>query len=117
MYSSLGVEEPVRSRRLIAQIAGAAELPPGQVGFRVGPANRVLDRCCPTPSGGNQRLYSLRKGFQGSTPSWVAERMFGWLTRWRRLNRNYKHTLSSGRAVVQVALIGIMARRLAKTYK
>jgi putative transposase len=45
------------------------------------------------------------------------ERTFGWLTRWRRLNRNYEHTLPSSRAVVQVALIGIMARRLAKTHK
>jgi len=48
---------------------------------------------------------------------WVVERTFGWLTRWRRLNRNYEHTLASSRAVVQVALIGIMARRLAKTHK
>jgi hypothetical protein len=37
------------------------------------------------------------------------------LTRWRRLNRNYEHTLASSRAVVQVALIGIMTRRLAGT--
>ena len=48
---------------------------------------------------------------------WVVERTFGWLTRWRRLNRNYEHTLESSRAVVQIALIGIMARRLAKTHK
>jgi transposase len=48
---------------------------------------------------------------------WVVERTFGWLTRWRRLNRNYEHTLESSRAVVQVALIGIMVRRLARTHK
>ena len=47
----------------------------------------------------------------------VVERTFGWLGRWRRLNRNYEHTLASGKAVVQVALIGIMTRRLAKTNK
>jgi transposase len=57
------------------------------------------------------------KGFKVQHRRWVVERTFGWLTRWRRLNRNYEHTLSSSRAVVQVALIGIMARRLAKTYK
>jgi transposase len=57
------------------------------------------------------------KGFQVQKRRWVVERTFGWLTRWRRLNRNYEHTLSSSRAVVQVALIGIMARRLAKTHK
>jgi transposase len=57
------------------------------------------------------------KGFKIQPRRWVVERTFGWLTRWRRLNRNYEHTLASSRAVVQVALIGIMARRLAKTHK
>ncbi len=56
-------------------------------------------------------------GFEVQPRRWVVERTFGWLTRWRRLNRNYEHTPGSSRAVVQVALIGIMARRLAKTYK
>ena len=46
---------------------------------------------------------------------WVVERTFGWLTRWRRLNRNYEHTIESSEAVVRVAMIGIMTRRLAKT--
>jgi transposase len=57
------------------------------------------------------------KGFKVQHRRWVVERTFGWLTRWRRLNRNYEHTLPSSRAVVQVALIGIMVRRLGKTYK
>jgi putative transposase len=56
-------------------------------------------------------------GFEVQPRRWVVERTFGWLTRWRRLNRNYEHTLASSRAVVQVALIGIMARRLARTHK
>lgn len=56
-------------------------------------------------------------GFEVQPRRWVVERTFGWLTRWRRLNRNYEHTLESSKAVVQVALIGIMARRLAKTHK
>jgi len=57
------------------------------------------------------------RGFEVQPRRWVVERTFGWLTRWRRLNRNYEHTLASSRAVVQVALIGIMARRLGKTHK
>lgn len=57
------------------------------------------------------------KGFKVQHRRWVVERTFGWLTRWRRLNRNYEHTPQSSRAVVQVALIGIMVRRLAKTNK
>src|SRR5262249_36814932 len=58
-----------------------------------------------------------RKRFRVQRRRWVVERTFGWLTRWRRLNRNYEHTLDSSRAVVQIAMIGIMARRLAKTNK
>ena len=55
------------------------------------------------------------EGFEVQPRRWVVERTFGWLGRWRRLNRNYEHTLASSTAVVQVALIGIMARRLAGT--
>ena len=57
------------------------------------------------------------RGFKVQHRRWVVERTFGWLTRWRRLNRNYEHTLESSQAIVQVALIGIMTRRLAKTNK
>jgi len=53
------------------------------------------------------------RGFKVQPRRWVVERTFGWLTRWRRLNRNYEHTIESSRAVVQIAMIGIMVRRLA----
>ena len=56
-------------------------------------------------------------GFEVIPRRWVVERTFGWLMRWRRLNRDSEHTLASSKAVVQVALIGIMTRRLAKTNK
>jgi transposase len=57
------------------------------------------------------------RGFRVQARRWVVERTFGWLTRWRRLNRNYEHTLTSSRAVVQVAMIGIMVRRLTLTHQ
>lgn len=57
------------------------------------------------------------KRFRVQKPRRVVERTFGWLTRWRRLNRNYEHTLESSRAIVQIALIGIMVRRLAQTHQ
>jgi transposase len=56
------------------------------------------------------------KGFEVLPRRRVMERTFGWLTQWQRLNRNYEHALGGRRAVVQVALIGIMARRLGKTH-
>ena len=57
------------------------------------------------------------RGFRVQARRWVVERTFGWLTRWRRLNRNYEHTLASSRAIVQIALIGIMVRRLTQTHQ
>lgn len=57
------------------------------------------------------------KRFKVQARRWVVERTFGWLTRWRRLNRNYEHTLASSRAIVQIALIGIMVRRLTQTHQ
>jgi transposase len=44
---------------------------------------------------------------------WVAERTFGWLTRHRRLVRDYERTESSAAAWVYVAMIRLQARRLA----
>jgi putative transposase len=57
------------------------------------------------------------RGFRVQARRWVVERTFAWLTRWRRLNRNYEHTLESSRATVQIALIGIMVRRLTRTHQ
>jgi transposase len=57
------------------------------------------------------------KRFRVQARRWVVERTFAWLTRWRRLNRHYEHTLASGRAIVQIAMIGIMVRRLTQTHQ
>jgi putative transposase len=43
---------------------------------------------------------------------WVVERTFAWLTRWRRLNRHYERRTDTGEALVHVAMIGLMVRRL-----
>jgi transposase len=59
------------------------------------------------------KRHKRTRGFKVQPRRWVVERTFGWLTRWRRLNRNYEHTIESSRAVVQIAMIGIMVRRLA----
>jgi transposase len=57
------------------------------------------------------------KVFKVQPRRWVVERTFGWLTRWRRLNRNYEHTVASSRAIVQIAMIGIMLRRLTNSHQ
>jgi putative transposase len=45
---------------------------------------------------------------------WVVERTFGWLGRYRRLNRDYERLSRTGETVVYVAMIRLMLARLAK---
>ena len=53
------------------------------------------------------------KGFVLLPKRWVVERTFSWLGRWRRLSRDYEHRTESSEAMVYVASIGRMLRRLA----
>ncbi len=45
------------------------------------------------------------KGFKVLPRRWVAERTFGWFGRYRRLARDYEHTVSSSEAMVYLASI------------
>ena len=52
------------------------------------------------------------KGFVLLPKRWVVERTFSWLTRWRRLSRDYEHRTDSSESMVHIALIGRMLRYL-----
>ena len=43
---------------------------------------------------------------------WLVERTFAWLGRWRRLSKDYEGTTASSEALVKLAMIHLMARRL-----
>jgi putative transposase len=45
---------------------------------------------------------------------WVVERTFGWLGRYRRLNRDYERQAQTGETMVYVAMIRLMLARLAQ---
>nr|WP_222132209.1 IS5 family transposase [Pseudonocardia sp. C8] len=53
------------------------------------------------------------KGFQVLPRRWVVERTFGWITRCRRLARDYERKTAHAEAMIQVAMIRLMAVRLA----
>lgn len=53
------------------------------------------------------------KGFQVLPRRWVVERTFGWLTRCRRLARDYERKTAHAEAMIQFAMIRLMAARLA----
>ena len=53
-------------------------------------------------------------GFQILPKRWVVERTFAWLVRQRRLARDYERLPESSEALIYIAMIRLMVRRLAK---
>jgi transposase len=53
------------------------------------------------------------RGFQVLPRRWVVERTFGWLARCRRLARDYERKTTHAEAMIDVAMIRLMAARLA----
>jgi putative transposase len=53
------------------------------------------------------------RGFVLLPRRWVIERTFAWLMNFRRLSRDYEETSQSSEAWIRIAMIHIMARRLA----
>jgi putative transposase len=53
-----------------------------------------------------------QEGFKPVKIRWVAERTFAWLGRYRCLSKDYEHTPGSSEAVVRLAAIRHMLRRL-----
>ena len=55
------------------------------------------------------------KGFKVIPKRWVVERTFGWLGRYRRLSKDYEKFPETSEAMIQMAMIHIMVRRLEPT--
>lgn len=52
------------------------------------------------------------KGFVVLPHRWIVERTFAWLSRYRRLAKDYEETSASEEAWIRLAMIHLMARRL-----
>src|SRR5256885_10128615 len=57
------------------------------------------------------------KGFQLLPKRWVVERTFAWLGRYRRLSKDYERLPGTSEAMIQMAMIHIMVRRLEPTHQ
>jgi putative transposase len=53
------------------------------------------------------------QGFEVLPHRWIVERTFGWLSKYRRLAKDYEETVASSEAWIRIAMIHLMARRLA----
>jgi transposase len=82
-----------------------------------GPSQRAASaaRCS-----GRWRLRIVRRaeasrGFVVLPKRWIVERTLAWLTRCRRLARNLENLARTSVALIRLAMIKLMARRLARS--
>jgi transposase len=54
-----------------------------------------------------------QKGFQVIPRRWVVERTFAWISKCRRLAKEYETLSASSESWIHLAMIGLMLRRLA----
>jgi transposase len=59
------------------------------------------------------RRIDHEPGFKALPRRWVVERTFGWMTRWRRLVRDYEQRLDVSEAMIHVAMGSLLLRRIA----
>src|SRR3954451_18858850 len=81
-------------------------------------AGGVLEQwVCALRSWGKVRLEIVRKpkgqrGFAVLPWRWIVERTFAWLGRWRRLQADYESSPETAEALIHIAMIRLMLRRL-----
>ncbi len=54
------------------------------------------------------------KGFKLLPRRWVVERTFSWLSNYRRLGKHYEYRNETGEAMIHLAMIHLMLRRLTR---
>jgi len=55
------------------------------------------------------------RGFEVLPHRWIVERTFGWLSKYRRLSKDYECLTETSEAMIYTAMIRLMVKRLART--
>lgn len=55
------------------------------------------------------------KGFQVLPKRWIVERTFGWLSNYRRMNRDYEHNPKSSENNIKFIMVQIMLKRIVQS--
>jgi putative transposase len=104
--------EPLRNRFSRLRVIVADAIDNGGIAEWVGalrPRNRLrLEVVAKRPGAGRFEVLPFR---------WRVERTFAWLGRWRRLSKDYEATTGSSEAMIKLAMVHWMARRLARKLK
>ena len=61
-----------------------------------------------------ERSRADTKGFAVLPHRWIVARTFGWLMRNRRLSKDYERSVQSSESFMEVAMIRLILKRLAK---
>jgi putative transposase len=61
-----------------------------------------------------ERSSADTEGFAVLPHRWIVERTFGWLMRNRRLSKDYERKVQSSETFIEVAMIRLILRRLAR---
>ena len=81
-----------------------------RLGWRVVIPSRDNEPLAWTPEG--QEPPPRKKGFVVIKWRWIVERTLAWLSRMRRLAKDFEATIESSRAWLHVGMISLMLRRL-----
>lgn len=55
------------------------------------------------------------RGFTILPKRWIVERTFGWLSRNRRLSRDYEREVQASKTLIEVAMIRLLVVRLGRS--
>lgn len=122
LVTSASVQDRAGGRRVLEQAVGRFPLL-GKVWVDGGYANQVDSSLLDWAGQRGVDVEVVRRdpgqrGFQVLPRRWVAERSFAWMGRCRRLTRDYERKPEHAEAMIKIAMIRLMAARLAgETYE